>query len=453
MGFTKRKGELSRLNERFTFTNSETFHRRRLALHPERVNRIVLPLFLIAAALAADPLDRVWPQWRGPQRTGHSIGDPWPDQLTALKQLWHVDLDKGYPGPIVSVDRVFVAETANGDTEVVRALDRETGKELWRASWKGKISVPFFAKKNGDWIRSTPSFDGETLYVGGMEEVLVALDAKTGKERWRVDFTKQFNQPKPDFGYASSPLIDGEFLYTQAANAVVKLRKKDGSLVWRSFENKQGMMESGAFSSPVIATLAGKRQLVIASRASMAGLDLENGAALWSQPIETFRGMNIPTPLIHGDSVFTSIYRQESHLFKIKKDGDKFAVEQLWTNKTKGYMSTPVLIGDYLYLHLMSQRATCLDIRTGEIKWTTEPFGTYWSMVARGDKILALDENGKLLLIKANPEKFELLDSREIAKSPTWAHLAVVGNEVFVRELTGITAYRLESVAKISKAE
>ena len=112
-------------------------------------------------------------------------------------------------------DRVFVAETANGDTEVVKALDRKTGKELWQVSWKGKISVPFFAKKSGDWIRSTPAFDGSTLYVGSMEEVLVALDGKTGRELWRVDFPNRFHQPKPEFGFAGSPLLDGEFLYVQ----------------------------------------------------------------------------------------------------------------------------------------------------------------------------------------------------------------------------------------------
>jgi outer membrane protein assembly factor BamB len=409
-----------------------------------------LTLFLSGAL--AGPLDELWTQWRGPARTGLSKGAPWPDHLAGLTPLWHVDLDKGYPGPIVSANRVFVAETANGETEIVRALDRKTGKELWRAAWRGKHSVPFFAKKNGDWIRSTPAFDGQFLYVGGMEEVLVALDADTGKEIWRVDFPKQFNQPKPEFGYASSPLLDGEFLYTQAANAVVKLRKKDGSLVWRALENKTNIMESGAFSSPVIATLAGKRQLVIASRTVLAGLDLESGALLWSQPVPTFRGMNIPTPLIFGDTVFTSIYRQDTFLFKIRREGDSFFVDQLWTNKAKGYMSTPVLIGDHVYLHLANQRATCINIRTGETTWTTEPFGTYWSMAARGDKILALDEGGKLLLFRANPQKFELLDSREISKSPTWAHIAVAGNEVFVRALNGVTAYRWDATVNVSKA-
>ena len=108
-------------------------------------------------------------------------------------------------------------------------------------------------------------------------------------------------------------------------------------------------------------------------------------------------------------------------------------------------MSTPVVIGDSLYIHLMSQRFSCIDLKTGETKWTTEPYGQYWSMAVNGEKILALDEAGKLLLIRANPEKFELLDSREVSQSSTWAHIAVAGKDVFVRELTGITAYRWNS--------
>ena len=173
-------------------------------------------IFLLAAVCtlnAVEPNTR--PQWRGPARTGHTTGANWPANFQNLEVSWRAPLAKGYPGPIVAEDRVFVAETANGDTEVVKALDRKTGKELWQVSWKGKISVPFFAKKSGDWIRSTPAFDGSTLYVGSMEEVLVALDGKTGRELWRVDFPNRFHQPKPEFGFASSPLLDGEFLYVQ----------------------------------------------------------------------------------------------------------------------------------------------------------------------------------------------------------------------------------------------
>ncbi len=371
-------------------------------------------------------------------------GDAFPAKLDGLKPLWRAELDKGYPGPIVSADKVFVAETANTDTEIVRALDRKTGKEIWRASWAGKMSVPFFAKKNGDWIRSTPAFDGKTLFVGGMEEIFVALDAQTGKEKWRIDFRKRFNTPTPDFGFSSSPLVDGQFLYVQAANLIVKLDKTTGETIWRSQDSKNDMMESGAFSSPTFAEIGGVRPLLVQTRTHLTGVDPKTGVALWKQFVPNFRGMNILTPVAFGDSIFTSTHQNNSFVYKVQKDGAAWKVEETWKNKAKGYMSTPVRIGDHVYMHLGNQRFTCMDLKTGESRWTTEPFGSYWSMAMRCDRILALDERGQLLLIKANPEKFDLLDSREISKDSTWGHIAVAGNEVFVRELKAIATYRLE---------
>ena len=110
-------------------------------------------------------------------------------------------------------------------------------------------------------------------------------------------------------------------------------------------------------------------------------------------------------------------------------------------------MSSPVVIGGHIYLHLQNQRFTCIELATGKSCWTTTPFGKYWSLVANGDRILALDERGELLLIRANPEKFEQLDLRKISDDPTWAHLAVCGDEIFIRELNAMAAYRWRDVA------
>jgi outer membrane protein assembly factor BamB len=397
---------------------------------------------LLLSSLSLLAADSGWTQFRGPERSGAAPGAPWPETFKGLEQSWQVKLDKGYPGPIVDAARVYVAETATAETEIVRALDRKTGKELWRASWPGKHSVPFFAKKNGDWIRATPAFDGQTLYVAGMEEVLVALDAVTGKEKWRVDFPKQFKVAKPDFGFSSSPLLDGDSLIVQAANSVIRLNKKTGAVEWRVLAREADIMDSGAFSSPAMATLNGRRQLLIQSRTNLFGLDPATGAVLWSQEVPHYRGMNILMPTAWGNKVFTSSYRMDSYMFEISANGAKLESKEVWRNKAKGYMSTPIVLDGYAYLHLANQRFTCIDLRNGETKWTTEPYGQYWSMAVRDGKILALDERGQLLLIKASPEKFELLDTKEISNSPTWAHIAVAGNELFIRELNAVTAYR-----------
>lgn len=402
----------------------------------------------VPAALDTAALD-TWPQWRGPQRDGHVGSGSWPSDLQSLQESWRVELDKGYPGPIVGKDRVFVAETADGKTEIVRALDRATGKELWRREWPGEGNVPFFAAANGDWIRATPAYDGETLYVGGMNEVLVALDGATGEQRWALDIPARFGTKVPDFGFSSSPLIDGDHIFVQGANSLLKLDKATGDIIWRSLNSDGDIFVSGAFSSPIIAEIAGKRQLLVQTRIHINGVDLESGDVLWSHDVPSFRGMNILTPVVYGDAIFTSTYRNRSYFYEIEKAGDEFAVKETWTNKVQAYMSSPVVVGDYAYMHLGNGRISCVDLRNGDVRWTSEErFGKYWSKVAQGDKILALDEKGELVLMRANPDRFDMLAKMEVSDQEAWAHLAVAGSDVYVRDLKGITAYRWGTPAK-----
>jgi len=275
-----------------------------------------------------------------------------------------------------------------------------------------------------------------------MRDVLVCLDAGSGKELWRTDFVEEFKAPLPDFGSVSSPLIDGDAVYVQAGASTVKLDKRSGKVLWRTLPDKGGMMGS-AFSSPVIATLAGKRQLVVQGRAKLAGVNLESGDVLWSREVPAFRGMNILTPLVVGDAIFTSSYGNKSRLYAISRDEDRFAVAETWTGKSQAYMSSPVLIDGHAYMHLQNQRFACIDLKTGQPTWSSDtPFGKYWSMVAQGDRILALDQRGELFLIRANPKSFDSIDSLKLGDAETWAHLAVCGDEIFVRELNALAAYR-----------
>ena len=347
----------------------------------------------------------------------------------------------------MSEELVFTTETKNKETEVVIALDRKTGKERWRAEWKGAMTVPFFAASNGSWIRSTPRYDGERLYVAGMRDVLVVPRRQDGQGRVAVDFVKELKTPLPDFGFVCSPLVDGDAVYVQAGASVTKLNKKTGKIIWRTLEDEGGMMGS-AFSSPIIAKLAGKRQLVVQGREKLAGVDLENGDVLWSQVVPSFRGMNILTPTVVGDAIFTSSYQNKAWLYKISLEKDRYSVSEAWTNNAQGYMSSPVVIAGHAYVHLGNQRFTCIDLKTGERTWTSNGFGKYCSLVAQGDRILALDQRGVLLLIKANPKEFELLDEMKISDADTWAHLAVSGDELFIRERDALAVYRWQTLKR-----
>jgi outer membrane protein assembly factor BamB len=399
-------------------------------------------LLLLATVLtvthAAD-----WPQWRGPSRDGIVTGEKWPDTLDAqsLTKIWRVELQPSYSGPIVVGDRVFVTETVAKKIERIRALDRATGKEIWQHTAEGALSVPFFAKSNGDWIRSTPACDGETLFVAGMRDVLTALDAKTGAVRWRMDFCAKYNTPLPSFGFVCSPLVDGDSIYVQAGAGFCRLDKKTGEITWRTLVDDGGMNGS-AFSSPVLATIAGKRQLIVQTRTHLAGVEPAGGTVLWKQEIAAFRGMNIITPVVQGDTLITSAYGGKTTGWKLTSDDGKWSLTQQWQHKSQGYMTTPVVLGDIAYTHLRSQRMMAIGILDGAEKWTsTEGFGKYVSLVGNRDKLLALDERGILFLIRATPGKYEKLAQHKLTENDTWAHLAACGETLFIRDLNGITAW------------
>jgi len=415
------------------------------------MHRLPLGLFLFALAtplLAADV--PTWPQWRGPLRNGAASPDAkaWPDRLNAanFKKSWEVtDLGPSYSGPIVSGDKIFTTETVDKKIEVVKAFDRKTGKELWKASWKGAIEVPFFANKNGSWIRSTPALDGNRLYVAGIQDLLVCLDATTGKELWKFDFVAEFKSSVPTFGCASSPLIDDTGIYIQAGGCVAKLDKKTGKSLWTSLKDGGGMNGS-AFSCPVIAKLAGKEQLVVQTRTQLAGLDQDTGKELWKRDVPTFRGMNILTPVISGDTLLTSTYGGTTQGFKVQSSDGGFRTENAWSFKYEGYMSTPVVVGGHAYFLGKDQKAICVDLKAGKETWRSEKrYGQYWSLVAHKDKILALDQKGTLYLLNANPKEMEILGEIAVSKNETWAHLAVSGDDVIVRDLFGLTVFRWAS--------
>ena len=399
--------------------------------------------------------DGAWPQWRGPARDGFVAGKPWPTTLgaAALTEMWTVPLGPSYSGPIVDQDRVFVTETRDKSTEVVRALDRATGKELWSHAWPGAMSVPFYAKSRGDWIRATPATNGRMVFVAGMRDVLVAVDVRTGREVWSVDFVKKYGTRLPDFGLVCSPMLHGDALYIQAANSIVKLNPDTGEILWRAFEGGTGVMAAGAFSSPVFATIRGRPQVVVQSREHLAGLDPASGAVLWSHPVPSFRGMNILTPTVFGDAIFTSSYQNRSWLYTVGGSEGAFAVQEAWSNSAQGYMSSPVIIGGHAYLHMGNQRFACIDLKTGERLWASESFGKYVSLVAQGERILALDERGILLLIQADPTGFRLIDQRKLAAEEAWGHLAVAGDHLFVRGLRTVTALRWAAAGSLAAAE
>ena len=469
-----------------------------------------LTLLTLPPAVACgeiEPSAATWPQWRGPSRNGLVAAPTCPPHLSedSLEKLWSEALGPSYSGPIIANGKVFTTETVEEKIERVSAFDLKTGKFLWKAEWTGSLSVFFIAKANGDWIRATPAYADGKLYVAGMRDLLVCLNAETGEELWRYDFVSELGSELPAFGTVSSPLIDEESVYVQAGQGVCRLDRNTGKLQWRSLISRE--MYGSAFSSPVMATLAGQKQLVVQTRQTLTGLEFATGQTLWSTPVEAFRGMNILTPTVIGNRIFTSTYGGGSVLYEIsspptanalpetkpevsaEENGglsanklfattpptatpirktpedsadvaavmehraaathegvpmpQEFGVEEVWRSKVQGYMTSPLVIDDHVYFQTKNQRLTCLDLKSGETTWTSPPFGKYVSLVGCGSRFLALDERGILFSIAATPAQFEEQERRVMTNSSSWAHLAVTDEFLVIRALDSLLVFRV----------
>ena len=405
---------------------------------------IRIGLILILVSLATDPTHGAdWNQWRGSLRDGSQTGASWPTSIgeASLVPKWSSKkLGASYSGPITDGKLIFTTESAKGK-ESVLAYGLEDGKLKWKQNWAGEMKVPFFAARNGSWIRSTPAVANDRVFVGGMRDHLLCLDANSGQIQWEIDFPKQFGTPLPDFGFASSPLVDENHVYVQAGASFNKIDQETGTVIWRALEDRGGMWGS-AFSSPTFGNIAGQDQFLVLTRSDLNGINPEDGKVLWKRPIKAYRGMNILTPMIFKDGIYTSTYRVGSSYIQIAQKNNKWKTEEKWTSKARGYMCSPVLYDGKAYLHLQNQRFACFDLETGGEQWvSSKSFGKYMSLVINGDKILALDQKGILYLIQADPKKLKILSERRLPKGESWAHLGVEGRRLLVRSLNQLHVF------------
>ena len=310
------------------------------------------------------------------------------------------------------------------------SIDRMV-KNYGRRVGKEKLKCPFLLVSEGlGFVPHLPLTESDYTYRGCVI--------------WKLDFVDQFSTPLPNFGFVSSPLVIDQHVYVQAGASFVKIDKYTGEVIWRSLEDDGGMYNS-AFSSPYLTSIFNQEQILVQTRNVLAGVSLKTGNELWSHNVPAFRGMNILTPTIHQNLVFTSSYGGATFGFELNKTENSWNIKEKWKDPAQGYMSSPIIISDHVYLHSRNRRMAYFNIKTGKREWiTSKRFGEYMSMIAQDNLIIALNDRGVLLLIKANPEEFELLDSRKISDDSTWAHLAVTNNRIWVRELRSLTVFKWE---------
>lgn len=412
-------------------------------------------LVLVGSTFSSTAQGSDWPQWRGPNRDGRAVGAALPAELpAALHQLWKVPVGGGQSSPIVVGDRVFI-HARMGEEEVVLALSALTGEELWRYSYAVSYTPRNAAIQYGPGPKSTMLAEGDSVYSFGIRERLLALDAGSGKVRWEKSFDDLYEEPYPVWGTASSPLIEGNLLIVPIGTtgseeqgdegALVAYDKTTGDEVWR-------VDGPPAYASPVAFDHGGVRQIVTMDDVSFFGVGATDGDPLWSVDFTTAFQQNTPTTIRYDGNFILSGYQWGTAAIKVEppaKANGTWSVSEVWkTTDAELYMDSPVLVGDHLYFRSNKRAGTfvCLDPATGEVVWQGPGrWASYASVIAVDDRLLVLTDEAELKVIAADPSGYQELASWEVADSTTWAHVALSGSRVYVKDEEHLAAFDLAS--------
>ncbi len=304
----------------------------------------------------SDPPAGDWPQWRGPERDGHSdetgLVDHWPADGPRL--VWKAGhLGRGFSSLSIAGDRIFTMGDRD-DGQYVIALARDSGRELW-STRIGDVWEP----QGYAGPRCTPTVDADRLYVLGPHGDLVCLRTKDGHEVWHRSMQRDFGgRMHSGWGYSESPLVDGDKLVCTPGGpdaAIVALDKKTGREIWRAPIPHLGDQggDGAGYSSIVIGNGGGVRQYVQLMGRGAVGVDARTGKFLWGYNRVANRTANIPTPLVDGDFVFVSSgYQAGAALLKLVPEGDGVRAEEVYFLDGKQFQNHHggmIMLGDYVY--------------------------------------------------------------------------------------------------------
>lgn len=398
-------------------------------------------LFLSASlGLAASD----WPQFRGPARTGISpekgLLRQWPKD--GPKLLWQQpDIGDGYGTVAVAGALLFAVSNHGMDDEFVQALKVADGKPVW-STRLGGVGNPN-QQPPYPMARSTPTLDGDRIYVFSSDGDLVSLRAATGELLWRKSARNDFGGVPGTWGYAESPLIDGDVLVVTPGGAeatIVALNKNTGALIWKSAVPGG---DKAAYASAVVTNAAGRKQYVQFLDKGVVGVDAKTGRFLWRYTQTAGGPANIASPITKGNYVYsTNARRFNGGLVQLTASGDGISAEQVYLGRDlPNTLGGQVLVGDVLY-GTNQQGPVAAEFSTGKILWQEAAFGPAAVQYAE-DRLYFHAESGEVALIEASPTAYRELgrftppnppkrrDSRERA----WAYPVVANGQLYIRDL------------------
>jgi len=388
--------------------------------------------------------------WRPENRTGVSaetgLLKSWPATGPAL--LWfNQDLASGFSSVTFGQNSIFLTGMI-GKNDVLFALD-SVGKIKWQ--------VPYGRAWNGATpeSRCTPTVEGNSVYVSSGSGDLACVDANTGKIIWSVKASETYKGTFGQWGIAESLLIDGNKLYFTPGGPqtmTIALDKKTGTLIWKS----ASLNDAPAYVSPILINYKGKRLIINVSSSYIFAVDPSDGKIVWKvkhldiNPAKA-EVIKCVTPLYSDGKIYvTGGYDHGAIMLSLTDGGNNATVA--WTdNVLDVHHGGVVLVNGYIYgsnwLNNNDGNWCCIDWKTGQKKYE-EHWKCKGSIISAEGMLYIYDErSGYVGLVKANPEKFDLVSSFKISKGsgPYWAHPVIHNKKLYLRHGKALMTFNIQS--------
>ena len=411
------------------------------------------PLFAPAAALliATSAPAADWTQYAG--ETGNRMTtEAIPLAGFENKPAWTVETPTGFSSFCIADGHAFtivkMTDEDGLDRETLIALDANTGEQKWSAPlgnsrYDGGGDKGTRDNKGGDGPRSTPSFDEGKIYTIDSQITLSCHEAASGKELWSHDVLKENDGVNIKWQSAASPLIEGDLVFLAGGGkgeALIALDKTTGKRKWAKYDDKM------THATPIAATIAGTRQVIFFTQEGLIAVVPESGKKLWDYPFK-FNVSTAASPVVYEDIVYCSAgYGVGSGAVKISGSGTKLKAEELWRkpNENINHWSTPVVHDGFLY-GMFSFKAygkgplACVDIRTGEEKWSEKGFGPGNVILSTGETppiVLALSDAGDLVAVSAKPDGYDELARTHVLEGKCWSSPVLANGAIYARSTT-----------------
>jgi len=380
-----------------------------------------------------------WPQWRGPGRdskvTDFKAPAAWPAEI---KPEWKVTVGSGDASPVIVGNKIYL-NTRQEAEEVVLCLDAVTGKEIWKNAYPCTAVTGPAGSHPGP--RATPSVSNGKVITFGVSAILSCLDANTGKLIWRK------NNPSnlvPQFFTGMSPLIVDNICIahtgTKDKGEVIALDLNTGNEKWK------WAGDGPSYASPALMTFDGTKLLFVQTEKNLIALNLADGKLLWQLATPVLqRFYNCSSPYIDGETIYITGQGSGMKAVKIEKSGSEYVPKELWSNPAVGAKwNTPVLKDGYLYGFTDQRRIYCLNASTGETAWIDNtPSSDFSTLLDCGQILVGLPSTGDLIVFKPEPKAYTEVAKYKVASTPVYAFPLITGNKVYVKDAESLTLYKI----------